>query len=138
MDLRKNGFWSAGRLAIGIISINLSILVSMYSCVEGVSAALSGDEFSVFVAFALAPCFLNAGIIGISTRNSRSIIGPIVSTVIYWISTLFMFGELPELGIVSFLFGTVFLFCAVKTKKQELKIMQELNQQECILEEGTE
>lgn len=121
MSLRKNGFWAAGRFVIGIISINLSILVFLYLCIRGIGNSLAGGDYSGFTGLALAPCLLNAGLIGMCTRNSESKIGAIVTTVIYWIGTLFIYKELPALGVLSFLFGVVFLICAIKTKSQPVE-----------------
>ncbi|MDF2608941.1 MAG: hypothetical protein K0R92_415 [Lachnospiraceae bacterium] len=118
------GFWSAGRLSIGIISIILFVLVSFQSCAAGLSNALeenkstsgsSGFAFSLFI--------LIAGIVGICTRNSKGKVGTFITTALYWFATICTIGtgdtypDLPIWGGIAFVFGAVFLFCGIKTKK---------------------
>lgn len=122
--VKENGYWSTGRLTIGIISIILFFLVSFQSCAAGLSNAMQNNSASsgtsgVFLAF----CLLIAGIVGICTRNSKSKIGPIVSCVFYWLGSLLTvgtgstYGDLPIWGGLSFIFGIIFVVSAIKTKK---------------------
>ena len=120
----KKGFWSTGRLSIGIISIVLFALVSFQSCAVGISNSLEkSNATSGSDGFVFAICILIAGIIGICTRNSSGKIGAIISCIFYWFGSLMTigtgdtFGDLPVWGVVSFAFGIVFLICAIKTKK---------------------
>lgn len=122
---RHKGFWSAGRLTIGIISIILFVLVTFQSCAAGISNALQENEaVSGTMGVMLAFCLLIAGIVGICTRNSMSKIGPVVTTIFYWIGSVFTvgsgetYGDLPIWGTISFAFGVVFLISAFKTKKE--------------------
>lgn len=121
---KQKGFWSTGRLTIGILSILLFAFVSFQSCAAGISNALeengatSGSD-GLFVSI----CFLIAGIIGICTRNSASKIGAFITTAFYWIGAFMTigtgktYGDLPVWGTLSFIFGIVFLISAIKTKK---------------------
>lgn len=120
----KKGFWSSGRLSIGIISILLFFIVMFQSCAVGVSNALqestdtTGSTGAFFAFFVLI-----AGIVGICTRNSKGKSGAIITTILYWLASIMTigtgdtYGDLPIWGTVSFIFGLVFLISAVKTKK---------------------
>lgn len=121
---KKNGFWSYGRLSIGIISIVLFFLISFQSCAAGISNALAENgATSGTSGFFMALFMLIAGIVGIATRNSKSKVGAVVSVVFYWLGALLTvgtgdtYGDLPIWGAISFIFGIVFLICAIKTKK---------------------
>lgn len=122
---KHKGVWSAGRLAIGIISIVLFVFIAFQSCVVGVSNTLEENgSTSGSSGFWLAVFMLIAGIVGICTRNSNSKVGAIITTVLYWFSALYSVGEsrtYPDIavwGSIAFIFGIVFLVCAIKTKKQ--------------------
>lgn len=124
--VKEKGFWSTGRLTLGIISIVLFFLVGFQSCAAGLSnALLENGATSGSAGFFLSLMLLIAGIVGICTRNSRSKIGPILSTIMYWFGALLTvgtgdtYGDLPIWGFLSFLFGLVFLISAIKTKKKE-------------------
>lgn len=121
---KKGGFWTRGRLAIGIISIVLFFLITFQSCAVGLSNTLSENGAATGSSgFFMAFFMLMAGIVGISTRNSKSKIGALISTVLYWIGALLTvgsgdtYGDLPIWGSLAFVFGIVFLICAIKTKK---------------------
>lgn len=120
----SKGYWSAGRLTIGIISIVLFVLVAFQSCAAGMSNALQeNNATSGTSGLMLAFCLLIAGIVGICTRNSESKVGPIITCVFYWIGALLTigtggtYGDLPIWGCLSFIFGIVFVIAAVKTGK---------------------
>lgn len=122
---KVKGFWSTGRLTLGIISIVLFFLVSFQSCAAGLSNALQENGATSGTAgFFLSLMLLIAGIIGICTRNSKSKIGPIISTSMYWFGALMTvgtgdtYGDLPIWGFISFVFGLVYLIAAIKTKKK--------------------
>jgi len=122
---KNKGVWSAGRLAIGVISIVLFVFIVFQSCAVGISNTLEDNGAdSGSMGFWLAMFMLIAGIVGICTRNSNSKVGAIISTVLYWFASLYSIGEsktYPDIavwGVISFAFGVVFLICAIKTKKQ--------------------
>lgn len=124
VDVRTHkGHWSAGRLAIGILSILLFIFVSFQSCAVGLGEALGSEGTSSANGTIVAICFLVCGIVGIATRNSKSKIGPIITTVLYWLGALMTVGtgttyaDLPLWGALCFAFGVVYLICSIKTKK---------------------
>lgn len=120
--VKHKGFWSTGRLTIGIVSIVLFVLISFQSCAAGLGNALmengasSGSQGMI-----TALSYLIAGIVGIVTRNSVSKGGVIATAIIYWIGALFTIGsgatysDLPIWGILAVIFGLVFMFAAIKT-----------------------
>ena len=103
------GFWSAGRLAAGIISIVLSVILVMPFMAAG-----PGILYSVFM--------LAAGIIGICTRNEFRRGGPIASCILYYMAST----NQPKEGsgayiliiwdMVAFAFAVTFLICAIKRR----------------------
>lgn len=121
----EKGFWSGGRTAIGVISIVLFFVVSFQSCAVGVGNALgeTGDTTGttgIFFSFII----LISGIVGLSTRNSKSKIGAFVTSFLYLFAFLITrgtgenFGDLPIWGNVSLFFSLLFFICAIKTKKK--------------------
>ncbi len=120
----RKGVWSAGRLSIGIISILLFVFVTFQSCAVGIGNAIQDNgDTSGTSGFALGIFILFAGIVGICTRNSKGRVGAIITSVLYWIAALFSLGEkgmyadLPIWGVISFIFGLVFLIAAIRTNK---------------------
>ena len=123
---KEKGFWSTGRLTIGIISIVLFVLVSFQSCAAGLSNALAENgATSGTSGFFLAIMLLIAGIVGICTRNSKGKGGAIACTIMYWLGAILTigtgdtYGDLPIWGVISFIFGLVFLISAIKTRKNK-------------------
>ena len=120
--MKHKGFWSTGRLVVGIFSILLFVFITFQSCVAGLGNALmENGATSGTQGMITALCYLIAGIVGIATRNSLSKIGPIITAVIYWIGALFTigagetYGDLPIWGTFCVIFGLVFMVAAIKT-----------------------
>lgn len=120
---KEKGFWSAGRLVIGILSMVLFIFIAFQSCAAGLSNALEeNNAASGSAGLFTAIMFLAAGIVGVCTRNAKGIVGPIITAVLYFIGALFTigtgdtYGDLPIWGGLSVIFGILFVICAVKTK----------------------
>ena len=116
--MKEKGHWSNGRLAIGIISIVLFIIVTFQSCAAGLGNALSENgSTSGTNGVILAFCMLIGGIVGICTRNSKGRSGAIISTVIYVIGAIAgfagtsTFADLMIWGMVSLFFGVFFFAC---------------------------
>lgn len=112
----ENGTWVKGKLAIGIISIFLFIIITFQSCAAGVSNALSENgSVSGTNGFMLAVLMVVAGIVGIITRKSSGKGGAIATIILYWLAALLAvgtgstFGDLPIWGLISFIFGLVFV-----------------------------
>jgi Ni,Fe-hydrogenase I cytochrome b subunit len=122
---KQKGVFSAGRLALGVISIVLFIFIAFQSCVVGVNNAIEENGASSGSAgFLLAVFMLIGGIVGICTRNAKGKVGAIITTVLYWLAALYSVGEsktYPDIalwGAIAFIFGLVFLIAAIKTKKK--------------------
>lgn len=125
---KVEGYWSVGRLTIGIISIALSFFVLLQSlAVLTVNAYEANGSISGLQGLITALCFLVAGIVGICTRNSLSKSGASMAADIYFVGALVTigsgatFGDLPIWGTVSLLFSIIFMICAFKLKKGENK-----------------
>lgn len=121
---KEKGFWSAGRTAIGIISMVLFPLITLQSCAAGINNALEENgATSGTSGFGTALFMLIGGIIGVCTRNSKSKIGAIITALFYWLGALMSYGENDTYGDLSlwcglsFIFGIVFIICAIRTKK---------------------
>lgn len=120
---KYKGYWSTGRLTIGIISILLFVFITFQSCAVGVGNALMESEATSGSQGAItAFCYLIAGIVGIATRNIPSKTGAFVAGGFYWVGALFTigtgdtYGDLPLWGTLSVIFGLVFIISAIKTR----------------------
>ena len=120
--VKHAGFWSTGRLIIGILSIVLFFAMIFQSCVVGTLNVISssGDTGGTQGLFA-GLFILVAGIVGVATRNSLSKGGPIATGIIYWIAACCtiggseVYGDLMIWGILAAVFGFVFVFCGIRT-----------------------
>ena len=120
--VKHRGFWSVGRLVVGILSILMFCGIILQSCVVGVGNTLMGNQDSGGTQGLLtAIAYLSAGIVGIATRNSRSKGGPIAAGIIYWIGAVCtiggstVYGDLMVWGVLASLLGLMFMFCAIRT-----------------------
>ncbi len=127
METNK-GRWALGKMIIGIISIALFLLISLQSCAAGASNMLTqSGEYSGTAGLMTAICYFVGGITGLLTRNSQKPGGSIASCAFYWfaffLSRMFSgsYKDLRIWGILAFIFGTVYLLSAMKSKK-ELRI----------------
>lgn len=115
--------WATGKLIIGIVSIVLFFVVMMQSCAAGISNALeSNGEASGSFGFISAILFLIAGIVGVCVRK-KGLAAQITTCVFYYL-VFFMaavgsgsYSDLKVWGVIAFIFGAVFLFSAIYTKK---------------------
>jgi len=123
--MKKKGFWSVGRLVIGIVLLVLSLIILFQSCAAGVVNTLESNTSDAggTAGFILAILMIVAGIVSICTRNSGSKAGPIVTAVLLLLGAIVglcnsaVYQDLVVWGIVSILFAVVYIICAVKTKK---------------------
>lgn len=123
----NKGKWALARMIIGILSIVLFLIIAFQSCAAGASNMLSNSgELSGSAGLLTAICFFVGGLVGLLTRNSQKKGGPIASCIFYWfsffLSRMFSgsFADLRIWGVLGFLFGTVFLIAAMKTKKETI------------------
>jgi len=127
-DFEPNkGKWALARMIIGILSMVLFLLISLQSCAAGASNMLNNSgELSGSAGLLTAICFFVGGLTGLLTRNSTKKGGPIASCVFYWfaffLSRMFSgsFSDLRIWGVLAFLFGTVYLIAAMKTRKETI------------------
>ena len=127
--MKKKGFWSVGRLVIGIILLVLSLVILFQSCAAGVVNTLEENTSDAggTAGFILAILMIAAGIVSICTRNSSSKAGPIVTAVMLLIGAILalcnaaVYQDLIVWGIISIVLAIVYVICAVKTKKVQEK-----------------
>ena len=112
------------KLAIGIISIVLFLIIVFQSCAVGIGNALSENgESSGSAGFFVALCMLVGGIVGICTR--KGVKGGYVSGAFYAIGGLIgiaNYGSYSDLliwSILSFIFAGVFIAGSIMTKKNQ-------------------
>lgn len=120
---KAKGAWSAGRLTIGIISMVLFIFITFQSCAAGfVNAVEANGSTSGSAGLLTGIMFLIAGIVGVCTKNTKGMVGPIITAVLYFIGAILTigsgstYGDLPIWGGLSAIFGIFFVACAVKSR----------------------
>lgn len=90
------------KIAIGILSIVLFIIISLQSCAAGIGNAVTlNGESGGTAGFILAVCMIVAGIVGITTSNQGNA-GAITAGVIYIagaIAGVLNMGHYTDLGI---------------------------------------
>ena len=117
--------WVIGRTVLGILSIILFIFVAMQSCAAGLGNALSNNGEVGGSAGAL--CALNllvAGLIVLVARKTVKKAPMIVAAVLMFLNLFYgmilagSYSDLQIWGILSFIFGLVYLFSVLRKKKQ--------------------
>ena len=105
----------ASKLTIGIVSLVLSLIVLFQSCAAGIGSALTNNtkDTSGGTGIFFTVLLIVAGIVGIVGRSSKG--GTIAATILYAIDGLIgttatgIFKDLVVWGVISFIFGAVFL-----------------------------
>ena len=122
------GFWSVGRLVIGIVSMVLALFILFQSCAAGIYNALEEtNDAGGSAGFFTAILMIAAGIVGICTRNSTKKVGPVITAILFFIGALLalcnaaVFQDLIVWGIVCVILGIVHVVCAIKTKRNNIK-----------------
>ncbi|MCF0143696.1 MAG: hypothetical protein HUJ79_01065 [Firmicutes bacterium] len=121
----EKGFWSVGRLIIGIVLLVLAVFVLFQSCAAGVVNTLdsSSDDLGGSAGLIVSIFMIVAGIVGICTRNSKGKAGPIITAVLLVLGGILalcnaaVFQDLTIWGTVCIAFGIVFIICAIKTRR---------------------
>ena len=117
--------WVIGRTVLGILSIILFIFVAMQSCAAGLGNALSNNGEVGGSAGAL--CALNllvAGLIVLVARKTVKKAPMIVAAVLMFLNLFYgmilagSYADLQIWGVLSFIFGLVYLFSVLRKKKQ--------------------
>lgn len=119
--------WVTAKLVLGILSMVFFILVTLQSCTVGLGNALSDNgEVSGSFGFIVALNLLVSGIIAVAARKSVKKTAMIIAAVLLWLNYFYakIFGgaykDLVIWGFVSFAFGVVYLFSAMRTKKENI------------------
>jgi hypothetical protein len=128
VDATHKGLWANGKLAIGIISILLSVLsvIQLYALWKSNTYGWNVN-ISRIAGFGFAIWMMVAGIVGICTRSSRGRAGAIITCILYYIAFSFTYGysgglaDLKAYGYASLAFGIVFLVSVVITKRPYTK-----------------
>lgn len=123
--MKKKGFWSVGRLVIGIILLVLSLVILFQSCAAGVVNTLEENTTDAggTAGFILAVFMIASGILSICTRNSSSKVGPIITAVLLLVGAIIalsnaaVYQDLIIWGVISIVLAIVYIICAIKTKK---------------------
>lgn len=117
--------WVVARTVMGILSIILFLLIAFQSCAAGLGNALSENgEVGGSAGFLCAVNFLVVGLIVLVARKTVKKAPMIVAAVLMWLNLFYArllagsYSDLEIWGILSFIFGTVYLFSALRKKKQ--------------------
>lgn len=122
----NSAVWSTGRLVFGILAIILFALIALQSCAAGVSNALEeSDSFSGSSGLFLSVFMLAGGITGVATRKSEKRSGPLAAGILFVIGALLGatswgsdYEDLKVWTVVSLLFATFYIVCAIKSKSR--------------------
>ena len=124
MEKKEKGFWSVGRLVIGVILLILSLFVLFQSCAAGVVNTMeSSSDFGGTAGFFVAVLMIATGVIAICTRNTKSKAGPGVCTGLLALAAIIgfcnsaVYEDLVVWSVVNVAFAIVFLICAIKTRR---------------------
>jgi len=119
--------WVIAKLVLGILSFFLFVLVMFQSCAAGLGNALADNgEVSGSAGFLCAVNLLVSGLIAVIARKSVKKAPMIVAGVLLWLNLFYakiMAGSYSDLviwGYLSFIFGAVYMFSVMRTKKEYL------------------
>lgn len=119
------GFWSAGRLVVGIILFVLSMFILFQSCATGlVNAWEESSDMGGTAGILVVILMISTGVIAICTRNSASKGGPGTCTGLLFLAAVIgfcnagVFSDLAVWSVVNIAFGIIFLICTIKTKRR--------------------
>lgn len=124
MEEKTKGFWSTGRLVIGVILLVLSLFILFQSCAAGVVNTLeSSSDFGGTAGFFVAVFMIASGIIAICTRNRKSKAAPGVCSGLLALAAIVgfcnsaVYEDLVVWSVVNIALAIVFLICAIKTRR---------------------
>lgn len=122
---KAKGFWSAGRLVVGIILFVLSMFILFQSCAAGlVNAWEESSDMGGTAGILVVILMISTGVIAICTRNSASKGGPGTCAGLLFLAAVIgfcnagVFSDLAVWSVVNIAFGIVFLICTIKTKRR--------------------
>lgn len=122
---KAKGFWSAGRLVVGIILFVMSMFILFQSCAAGlVNAWEESSDMGGTAGILVVILMISTGVIAICTRNSASKGGPGTCAGLLFLAAVIgfcnagVFSDLAVWSVVNIAFGIVFLICTIKTKRR--------------------
>ena len=122
---KAKGFWSAGRLVVGIILFVMSMFILFQSCAAGlVNAWEDSSDMGGTAGILVVILMISTGVIAICTRNSASKGGPGTCAGLLFLAAVIgfcnagVFSDLAVWSVVNIAFGIVFLICTIKTKRR--------------------
>ena len=122
---KAKGFWSAGRLVVGIILFVMSMFILFQSCAAGlVNAWEESSDMGGTAGILVVILMISTGVIAICTRNSASKGGPGTCAGLLFLAAVIgfcnagVFSDLAVWSVVNIAFVIVFLICTIKTKRR--------------------
>ena len=122
---KAKGFWSAGRLVVGIILFVMSMFILFQSCDAGlVNAWEESSDMGGTAGILVVILMISTGVIAICTRNSASKGGPGTCAGLLFLAAVIgfcnagVFSDLAVWSVVNIAFGIIFLICTIKTKRR--------------------
>lgn len=122
---KTKGFWSVGRLVVGIILFVLSMFILFQSCATGLVNALEeSSDVGGTAGILVVILMISTGVIAICTRNSASKVGPGICAGLLFLAAIIgfcnagVFSDLAVWSVVNIAFGIIFLICTIKTKRR--------------------
>lgn len=122
---KAKGFWSAGRLVVGIILFVMSMFILFQSCAAGlVNAWEESSDMGGTAGILVVILMISTGVIAICTRNSASKGGPGTCAGLLFLAAIIgfcnagVFSDLAVWSVVNIAFGIIFLICTIKTKRR--------------------
>ena len=122
---KAKGFWSAGRLVVGIILFVMSMFILFQSCAAGlVNAWEESSDMGGTAGILVVILMISTGVIAICTRNSASKGGPGTCAGLLFLAAVIgfcnagVFSDLAGWSVVNIAFGIIFLICTIKTKRR--------------------
>ena len=122
---KAKGFWSAGRLVVGIILFVMSMFILFQSCAAGlVNSWEESSDMGGTAGILVVILMISTGVIAICTRNSASKGGPGTCAGLLFLAAVIgfcnagVFSDLAVWSVVNIAFGIIFLICTIKTKRR--------------------
>ena len=122
---KAKGFWSAGRLVVGIILFVMSMFILFQSCAAGlVNAWEESSDMGGTAGILVVILMISTGVIAICTRNLASKGGPGTCAGLLFLAAVIgfcnagVFSDLAVWSVVNIAFGIIFLICTIKTKRR--------------------
>lgn len=124
-EKKQEGKWVLGRTITSALSIILSIFVSVQSFLVGLGNTLTqSGESSGLSGLFVAVIMFTAALTGLITRKSEKGAPPVAVCALFWFCFFIArigagsYSDLKFWGLLDYFFGCIFLFSAMRTRKQ--------------------